>query len=223
MSDLTALNRIVNLSSAANDFLVYTNALMAGRFQPAEALSYAPGASHNKMNEILAKCGVVAGSTTDSYWGETVVGYREINSGFSASLVALSAGDRILAAGAFFRVPLKTRISFASSAATGSAVSELAAKPISRMTFTLAMLEPTKAVAAIVVGDELARSIREFVADNQARVEAEYEIELIDSGAGPDVIAAKLARLHAEHAELRECAITRACAIMARGSGAMAQ
>jgi HK97 family phage major capsid protein len=129
---------------------------MASRFQRREAAAV-PDLSA-RVKTILTKAGVAAGSTDGSTWGSELVGYREISAGFAASLAPWSSYDRIYNDNSFMRVPLKTRISIASSAATGSAISELAPKPISQIGFTLALLEPAKVVAFIVLSNELARS-----------------------------------------------------------------
>jgi HK97 family phage major capsid protein len=148
------LNKVTYLSSAATDFTNYAKAMLAGRFNRNDALGFA-NQSSARVKDILKTAVLPSSTTTDS----ALVGYREISTGFAASLAPWSSYDRIYNDGGFMRVPLKTRISIASSAATGSSVSELAPKPISSMTFGLATLEPTKVSSFIVVSNEFARSI----------------------------------------------------------------
>lgn len=93
MSSLGEINRVVTLSSAASDFTHYAKALMASRFQRREAAAV-PDLSA-RVKTILTKAGVAAGSTDGSTWGSELVGYREISSGFAASLAPWSSYDRI--------------------------------------------------------------------------------------------------------------------------------
>jgi HK97 family phage major capsid protein len=94
----------------------------------------------------------------DANWGADIVPYRQISEGFVASLAPFSAFDRILSDNSFLRTPFKTLISVASSAAVGSSISELAPKPLTKLAFTRAILEPIKALAFLVINEELAKS-----------------------------------------------------------------
>ena len=156
VSHLGELNRVVQFSSAASDFTHFAKSMLASRFKASDALATAD-ASH-RLRTIL-KGAVEAGSTIDATWAGPLVAYREISTGFAASLAPWSSYDRIYNDNAFMRTPLKTAISIASTAATGSSVSELAAKPISQLSFTRTTLEPAKVWSAIVSGEELVRSI----------------------------------------------------------------
>jgi HK97 family phage major capsid protein len=149
------LNRVTYRSSAASDFAAYAKAMLAARFNHNDALQFASRGSA-RVRDILQKAPVLTSDTSDA---SALIGYREISVGFAASLAPWSSYDRIYNDGSFTRVPLKTRISIASSAATGSSVSELAPKPISEMTFGLATLEPSKVTSFIVISNELARSV----------------------------------------------------------------
>jgi HK97 family phage major capsid protein len=84
--------------------------------------------------------------------------FRESSAAFVASLAPFSAFDRLLDDRAVTPMPLRTRISIASTAAIGSSLSELAPKPISQMSFAQSYLSPYKAVALLVISDELAMS-----------------------------------------------------------------
>jgi hypothetical protein len=175
MSPLGELNRSVSLDSAALDLVKYAKALMAckGRRDDALALCVARGASSRlqKMFEapiitsevsdrILAKGPVAVGSVGGSTWGGTdLAPFRESSAPFVQSLAPFSAFDRMLSDGGFLRMPLHTRISVASSAALAASTSELAPKPISAMSFTQEYLQAYKAVALVVLSDELATSM----------------------------------------------------------------
>jgi HK97 family phage major capsid protein len=152
MSDLGQLNRMVQISSASNDFVTYAKAMLNSRFKSSDALSAAPDCSP-RLKSIL-KTAVAGGSTSDS---SALAPYREISTGFAASLSPWSSYDKIYNDGAFMKVPLRSGIAIASSAAQGSAISELAPKPISEMSFTHAHLEPTKTLSFLVISNELAK------------------------------------------------------------------
>lgn len=66
---------------------------------------------------------------------------------------------------------------------------------------------------------EVEDAARKIIAKHQAEWEADYENDLIDSGAGPDEIAVRLARRRAEDLRWREHAIEGLRATAARGSG----
>jgi capsid protein len=157
VESLADLNRGTQLSTASNDFIRFTKTMLASRFNRAEAISIANDVSP-RVKEIL-KGAVETGSLGGVGWGAPLApAYRQISDGFVASMPPFSAYDKIYADGAFARVPLRTVLSIASSAATGSTVSELAAKPLSQISFTGATLEPIKTSSFIVISDELARS-----------------------------------------------------------------
>jgi hypothetical protein len=166
-------SRSLSLDNAALDLCKYAKALMAcrGRYDDARALAVARGASSRltKLLEtpistseisdrILTKAPVEIGSVGGSTWGDELAPFRESSAAFAQSLAPFSAFDRILADGGFLRMPLHTRISIASSAALASSVSELAPKPISAMSFAQEYLQAYKAVALLVISDELAKS-----------------------------------------------------------------
>jgi hypothetical protein len=102
------------------------------------------------------KAGVVPNSVADS---SAVAPYRELSSGFFASMGSNSAFARIMGAGDFSRTPLRTLVSILSTAPVGYSVSALAPKPISSLDFTSAQLEVERVSAIIVITDALARSL----------------------------------------------------------------
>jgi hypothetical protein len=174
MSPMGEANRSLSLDSAASDFTKYAKTLMAtqGRRDDALALAVGRGASSRLKamletpisvgeisDKILLKAPVAIGSVGGSTWGDELAPFRESSAAFVASLAPFSAFDRILADGASFtRMPLRTRISIASTAAIGSSLSELAPKPISQMSFAQEYLTAYKAIALLVISDELAMS-----------------------------------------------------------------
>ena len=64
--------------------------------------------------------------------------------------------------------------------------------------------------------DECEAKIRDMIDTAQEAGLADYEIMLVDHGADPDAIAAELARQHAELVRLREAAIAKMRAMVAR-------
>jgi hypothetical protein len=177
---MTTLAQIVGGVSASSEntaksreFISYAKSMLAAGGNPAEALELATarGASTRLMamfdapvaisriyDRLLLKAPVAIGSAGGSTWGDELAPYLEASTAFVASLAPFSAFDRMLADNAFTRMPLRTRISIASTAAIGHALSELAPKPISAMSFTQEYLTAYKAVAMLVISDELAKS-----------------------------------------------------------------
>lgn len=179
---MTTLAQIVGGVSAnsetatkSREFISYAKSMLAAKGNPSEALQLATarGASSRLRemfevapveiakiyDQLSVKAPVSVGSIDGGTWGGSALApYLEASTAFVASLGPFSCFDRILSDGGFTRMPLRTRISIASSAALGSSVSELAPKPISAMSFTQEFLTAYKAVAMLVISDELAKS-----------------------------------------------------------------
>jgi hypothetical protein len=155
VADLAALNKSVQLSSASQDFVAYAKTMMATDFRPKSATTVA--SLSPRVRNIL-KTGVPTGTMGDASWaGPLGSDFRIISDGFIGSLQAWSAWDQLFPN--FQRMPLQTFISVATNSARGNAISELAAKPLSAMTFSNSVLQPRKAVSFIVLSKELVRSI----------------------------------------------------------------
>jgi hypothetical protein len=125
--------------------------LAKGRFESA-ALAQQAGATKNVVE--LLKTGIDPATSTDVDFASLLVPY---SNAFAQTLNALSAFDTILAANAFQRVPLKTRITSYTLVASGSSPNESSAKPISKFTLSQATLEPTKSQCMVVVTNEVAK------------------------------------------------------------------
>jgi len=176
MHQIGEASRSLSLDSAALDFTKYAKVLMATKGSPDEALALATarGASSRlqKMLEttativakatedILTKSPVSIGSIDGGTWGSDLAPFQQASTAFAQSLAPFSCFDRIMSDGGFSRYPMRTRISIASTAALASSVSELAPKPKSAMSFAQVQLAAHKAVALLVISDELARSAR---------------------------------------------------------------
>jgi len=122
-----------------------------GRFEAAE-IAQQRGANQG-VAEIL-RTAVDIGTSTDGDWAAPISAY---SNAFAASLIGLNAFDTILAANAFQRTPLKSRITCVVLAATGDSPGEGVPKPISKFTLGQATLEPTKTACIVVVSDEVAK------------------------------------------------------------------
>jgi hypothetical protein len=172
-ASIDQLSRSISLDSASLDFTKYAKSLLAAKGNPSEALQLAmargasprlkemfeaPVAIAKIYDKLTLKAPVAIGSAGGSTWGDELAPYLEASTAFVTSLAPFSCFDRMLSDGAFTRMPLRTRISIASSAALGSSVSELAPKPISAMSFAQEYLTAYKAVATLVISDELAKS-----------------------------------------------------------------
>jgi hypothetical protein len=177
---MTTLAQVVggvstNLENTAKsrEFIAYAKSLLACKGNPSEALQLvmargasprlremfeAPPAIAKIYDQLTLKAPVAVGSVGGSTWGDELAPYLEASAAFVQSLAPFSAFDRMLSDNAFTRMPLRTRISIASTAAIGHALSELAPKPISAMSFTQEYLTAYKAVAMLVISDELAMS-----------------------------------------------------------------
>jgi HK97 family phage major capsid protein len=104
------------------------------------------------------KAAVDAGQTSGT-WGGALADYVEIAADFIASLRQISVFDRLLAGG-MRKVPLKTNVRIYTGA-TAEQADENAALPVTRLTVGLEALEPVKAIALIVLSEELLRADRD--------------------------------------------------------------
>jgi Phage capsid family len=102
----------------------------------------------------IYKAAIGAGSTVDSAQASDI-----LLGNWSDTLRTRSAFARILADGAFSRVPMNSRIGIVTVPATGSIVAEGDAIPVSRLTLTNFLLAPIKASALVVVTNELLRDV----------------------------------------------------------------
>jgi HK97 family phage major capsid protein len=93
-----------------------------------------------------------------SAWGDQLVGYKQLVNGFFESLRGRSAFFAMLQSGALSRTPLKVRFNIATTAVGGAVVAPGRAGPLSSMNFATDTLEPAKAVASVVVTEELLTS-----------------------------------------------------------------
>jgi HK97 family phage major capsid protein len=150
-------DKVVSLSSAARDFVQVAKSLAAGRGRADEVQRWARSVPSSRVRDVL-KAGVVPNNLTTNA-GAELAPYRELATGFFGSMAAQSAFSRILNAGDFTRVPLRTLIAVLTTAPVAYSVSALAPKPITSMDFTTATLDAEKVSAHVVITEELARSL----------------------------------------------------------------
>jgi hypothetical protein len=137
--------------------------------------------SPERVTEVL-KSVVPAGSIaigSPSPWGSELAGFKPMLDGFIALLRGRSVFFRLFDDRAFARVPMHSAFALQTSDATGHIVGSGKAKPVSKMDFRAAAIEPAKAVAMIVVSEELLR-------DTSAASEAAFGTAL--RGAVADVV-----------------------------------
>jgi hypothetical protein len=165
------VNANLENTTKAREFISYAKALLACKGNADEALQLAmargasprlremfeaPLAIAKVYDQLTLKAPVSVGSIDGGTWGSALAPYAEASAAFVTSLAPFSCFDRILSDNAFTRMPLRTRISIASTAAIGHALSELAPKPLSAM--SQEYLTAFKSIALIVISDELAKS-----------------------------------------------------------------
>lgn len=156
------LGRSVSLDSAGNDFVKVAKVLAAARGRIGEAqrlASLVPSSRVRDTIELLEKSPINKAAVGVAGLSEALAPYRALSDGFFASMAGWSSLATIYNVGDFYRVPLRTILAVLTSAPVGSAVSELAAKPISSGNFATQRLEPSKVTSLIVITNELARSI----------------------------------------------------------------
>ena len=112
---------------------------------------------YNIPREILLahRAAAAAGTTTDATWAAPLADYQVLANAFLESLRAFGAFDRMLPS--MRQVPLRTRIGAVSVGITGTTVGQGQSKPISRLTLTGTQIDELKAVAVLIITQELAR------------------------------------------------------------------
>ena len=101
------------------------------------------------------KAAVAAGTTADTGWALPLAEYQVLASAFLESLRQWGCFDRLLPS--MRRVPFRTRIGASTTAITGTTVGQAQVKPISRLTLSGTQIDEQKAVAVVVVTNELAK------------------------------------------------------------------
>jgi hypothetical protein len=111
----------------------------------------------DKVINVL-KAVVNAHSTSDTGFTTASADYRAIATGFVELLRSRSMFYNLLEGGNLARVPLRTRLGVVTQSATGDVLAEGVAAPVSKMALSGPALEPVKAVALIVVTDDIIKT-----------------------------------------------------------------
>jgi hypothetical protein len=101
------------------------------------------------------KASVAVGGIDVGWGGAPIAPFAQSSVAFLQSLAPYSSFDRIWNDNAFFPLPMRTRIAVATTAAVGSTVPEDTPKPVASMSFSQAQQPALKAVAEVVLSDEV--------------------------------------------------------------------
>jgi hypothetical protein len=155
LKHLAAISRDLEVKLATAEFNHFALALMKGAGDLPLALGIAQ-AQRSTPARVLAvlKSAVAAGTTTDVGWAKEIPEYHYLANGFVEALRNVGVFDRLLSGG-MRQLPLRTRIVATTTAALGANVAEGKPKPITRLTLAGDALEPVKASAIVVLGEEL--------------------------------------------------------------------
>jgi Phage capsid family len=104
----------------------------------------------------IIKAGVAVAATNDANNGAELADYNNLSASFLESLQGWGAYDRLLADG-FRKAPMRTRINFFTSGATGYTVEELKPSNITSMALDSSQLTQRQTIAQAVVSRELAQ------------------------------------------------------------------
>jgi hypothetical protein len=151
--------------------------------------------------EMLMKAPVNVGSIDGSTWGDALAPYLQSYTAFIQSLPPVTGFDRILSDGGFTRMPLRTRIAIASSAAIGHAVSELAAKPISAMNLSTEYLTADLRGLSMVAAEA---KVAVMIAQWHELILLDHEFSFVGRGIAADVRLSKVALERARLAIVRD-------------------
>jgi HK97 family phage major capsid protein len=161
---MTIAQRVAQVSAniqnatRADEFVACAKSLMAARGRAGDAAVFA---ERNKFSDRVGrflKSGVAVGNTSGSGWAAELVQYQTVADAFLASLAPYSSFDKILNLNGFTRIPMQTRVVITSATATSSVVAEGSPKPVTQMEFDGFNFAEKKAVAFVVISDELAVS-----------------------------------------------------------------
>src|SRR6202035_4835601 len=98
---------------------------------------------------------VSGGTISDATWAGALVAYQTVSAGFVESLRSISAYDAMLPN--LRRIPPFTRAAIVTAGASGALTAEAKWKVISRLQLTADNIAPLKALAVLVITEELLR------------------------------------------------------------------
>jgi hypothetical protein len=101
------------------------------------------------------KAAALAGGTAVGDWTEQLASYQVLAAAFLESLKNFGAFDAMLPS--MRRVPFRTRVGSVTTGASGTTVPQASMKPISKLVLAGTQIDEKKAVAILVMTDELAK------------------------------------------------------------------
>jgi hypothetical protein len=113
--DKRILAHRIEKSHKSNQFVSLARAIMLGNGKVIDTCE--TGLPESLQN--IVKAGVAAGSVGGSHWADELASYNSLASSFVESLSGYGVFDKLLSAGAFVRVPLRTNVSMVSTGASG--------------------------------------------------------------------------------------------------------
>jgi hypothetical protein len=116
--------------------------------------------AHDRLlNQFVQKSAVAVGGIDTGTWGSAIAPLLESSAGFLQSLSPFSSFDKILNDGGFTRARMHSRVVVSSAAAVAEVVDEGSPKPLGAMAFSSETMRAFKAIAQVIVSDELALSM----------------------------------------------------------------
>ena len=153
--------RAINASAAsavaatlANEFIAMAACIALARGDVILATRMADEARHATAASVLRST-VGAGALSDPTFAAELGGYSQLFGAFAASL-RFSAFDQMMPS--MRSAPLHTRTLIVSTGATGTTVTEGQSRPVSRLSLAADTLGPQRAVATLVVSDQVLRT-----------------------------------------------------------------
>jgi hypothetical protein len=153
---IAQVNSNLETATRSGEFISYAKHLLRSKGGPAEALAYAENHHAAPRVQSVLKAAVAAGGTDTNDWGSELATF---SNAFAATLKGFGAYDTIWNAGAFTKIPMRTKIAVTTIAASGGYVGQAQPKPITKLAFDQQTLDARKATAIVVINDELVRSV----------------------------------------------------------------
>lgn len=148
----------IETATRSGEFIACAKSLLAGKGRAEDAARFAEASNFSPKVVSFLKAAVTVGATNQSGWAQELVQYRAVADAFLSSLAPFSSFEAILNANGFTRLPMQTRVTVISTAAVGTDVAEGQPKPVTSLQFNGANFVARKAIAQVVVSDELALS-----------------------------------------------------------------
>jgi HK97 family phage major capsid protein len=162
---MTIAQRVAQVSAnyenatRVREFVSFAKYLLDAKGMPATAWENAKRANASPRVLSILKSAVGAGGADDPVWAGALSEFSTLAQAFLSSLAPWSAYDTVLNDGAFFRVPLRTRVSVVTTAASGAVVGEGQPKPVSKLALTNQELLVRKVVSIVALNQEVVRSV----------------------------------------------------------------